>query len=600
MNLSSSLNRLRSRLLFTRPAGWTLCAFALIIIVTLLLLNYLSNKNTPTPPEDLEKLYEKGISQMKAGNYDEAIKTMTTVGQYAGAGHTLQDSIMAAKAYNNAGAISFFSNNYPAAYSFYSKALEAGGTRHGYYVQTNLAIIHKMFNDTRSTERLLLEAYRLAKEAQDTLHLTLAYNNILNLSVLEQLEHKDSISGIIRDYRNLNHPGNAKSYMDWITDGVSAYLATNYEKSIFSFQQAERLANETRSPQRARIDCNMYIAQCFMDQQQQDSALLYLEKAAILSGAEGVRDHLTDIYLRITECYDRLGRPEDAMRSKMTYYKLRDSVSSFEDLTAIKNMDADYQVRNYENRLAAVVAKKQSLTLKFITVAIFLVITLILLGIIYVQKKKVYRQNLSLYNKNIQLLETIENARNEYISQKEEREKISPASEADEDPTPDCIPMIIPSGIEGNEMPGVPSEQEKLLEDKADEESVPTGSVNIPEEEETRIAEAIQNFFYTSQEYLSTDFNLRRLCEIVGSNRLYVSYVINNNLKTSFHTLLNEYRINEAKKRLIDNEKFGQLTIESIATSVGYKSRSNFTRNFKASTGLTPSEFITISKTVKK
>ena len=40
-----------------------------------------------------------------------------------------------------------------------------------------------------------------------------------------------------------------------------------------------------------------------------------------------------------------------------------------------------------------------------------------------------------------------------------------------------------------------------------------------------------------------------------------------------------------------DREHYGHLTIEGIAASVGIKSRTNFSNNFKKITGLSPSEY---------
>ena len=51
------------------------------------------------------------------------------------------------------------------------------------------------------------------------------------------------------------------------------------------------------------------------------------------------------------------------------------------------------------------------------------------------------------------------------------------------------------------------------------------------------------------------DFSLERLAHIVDSNRTYVSLVINNTYNKNFKSLLNEYRIREACKRLSDNRR---------------------------------------------
>ena len=94
-----------------------------------------------------------------------------------------------------------------------------------------------------------------------------------------------------------------------------------------------------------------------------------------------------------------------------------------------------------------------------------------------------------------------------------------------------------------------------------------------------------------SEDVFKPNFTLDRLAELVDANPTYVSYVINEKRQCNFNVLLNEYRIKEACRRMSDAEHYGHLSIEGIAASVGIKSRTNFSTNFKKYTGLTPSEY---------
>lgn len=116
-------------------------------------------------------------------------------------------------------------------------------------------------------------------------------------------------------------------------------------------------------------------------------------------------------------------------------------------------------------------------------------------------------------------------------------------------------------------------------------------SSTLDEDEKVVITERIFKLFEDSEEYLSTDFNLNKLADLVGSNYKNVSQVINENFKKNFNTLLNEYRIKEACRRMGDLARYGNYTIEAIGESVGFGSRSTFISTFKKITGLTPSEY---------
>jgi AraC-like DNA-binding protein len=85
---------------------------------------------------------------------------------------------------------------------------------------------------------------------------------------------------------------------------------------------------------------------------------------------------------------------------------------------------------------------------------------------------------------------------------------------------------------------------------------------------------------------------------MVNSNTKYVSQIINETYDKNFRTYINEYRVKEARKRLME-EKYGNYTIQGIAESVGYKSSTNFILAFKKTTGITPSLYQKLVKTDK-
>jgi AraC-like DNA-binding protein len=101
----------------------------------------------------------------------------------------------------------------------------------------------------------------------------------------------------------------------------------------------------------------------------------------------------------------------------------------------------------------------------------------------------------------------------------------------------------------------------------------------------------------TSQEIYEDEFNINQLAELVGYKYRFVSHVINEESGVNFKTMLSEYRIKEACRRINDTAHYGNFTIEAIATGVGFKSRSQFIAMFRRVTGLTPSEYQKQAKT---
>ena len=68
----------------------------------------------------------------------------------------------------------------------------------------------------------------------------------------------------------------------------------------------------------------------------------------------------------------------------------------------------------------------------------------------------------------------------------------------------------------------------------------------------------------------------------------------------NFKQMLIEYRIKEACRRMNNVQRYGNYTVEGIAQSVGFKSRTNFAANFRRVTGLTPSSYQRMTKNKQK
>jgi AraC-like DNA-binding protein len=86
------------------------------------------------------------------------------------------------------------------------------------------------------------------------------------------------------------------------------------------------------------------------------------------------------------------------------------------------------------------------------------------------------------------------------------------------------------------------------------------------------------------------------LAQLVDSNKTYVSQTINACYHENFVTLLGNSRVKEACRRINNYDQYGQFTLESISEGVGFKSRTTFTTAFKRLIGLTPSEYLKISR----
>ena len=86
------------------------------------------------------------------------------------------------------------------------------------------------------------------------------------------------------------------------------------------------------------------------------------------------------------------------------------------------------------------------------------------------------------------------------------------------------------------------------------------------------------------------DLTLQKLAESLSISPHHLSQTINERLGQTLSDFINSYRVEEAKRRLLD-PAFKHLSLLGIAVDVGFNSKSSFNSVFKKHTDMTPSEF---------
>jgi AraC-like DNA-binding protein len=90
--------------------------------------------------------------------------------------------------------------------------------------------------------------------------------------------------------------------------------------------------------------------------------------------------------------------------------------------------------------------------------------------------------------------------------------------------------------------------------------------------------------------YQETELTLQDLADKIQIPSYQVSQAINDGMKKNFYDLINSYRVEEAKRLLLD-PKSRNYTILSVGFEAGFNSKTTFNTVFKKFTGFTPTEF---------
>lgn len=102
--------------------------------------------------------------------------------------------------------------------------------------------------------------------------------------------------------------------------------------------------------------------------------------------------------------------------------------------------------------------------------------------------------------------------------------------------------------------------------------------------------EKVRNVMETKKPYSNPSLTLKKLAENFDIKPKRLSGLINSAYQKNFYAFINEYRVEEVKKLLLDSE-LDHLTIVAIAEKAGFNSKSTFNSIFKKEVGMTPKEF---------
>lgn len=108
-----------------------------------------------------------------------------------------------------------------------------------------------------------------------------------------------------------------------------------------------------------------------------------------------------------------------------------------------------------------------------------------------------------------------------------------------------------------------------------------------------RLSEIVSRIITVLEEeklYQETELTLQQLADRLDLPPYVLSQAINDGLKKNFYDLINNYRVEEAK-RLLRDESNQHYTILSVGFEAGFNSKTTFNTVFKKFTGLTPTAY---------
>ncbi|MDF1699454.1 MAG: helix-turn-helix domain-containing protein [Saprospiraceae bacterium] len=112
----------------------------------------------------------------------------------------------------------------------------------------------------------------------------------------------------------------------------------------------------------------------------------------------------------------------------------------------------------------------------------------------------------------------------------------------------------------------------------------------LTDDQSLEILKDLENYMASTKPYLVNELTLKDVADALGVHSKNLSQVINEQLNLNFFNFINQYRVEEVKAKLLD-ENFTHYSILGIALESGFSSKSSFNSIFKKFTGCTPTSY---------
>ncbi len=130
--------------------------------------------------------------------------------------------------------------------------------------------------------------------------------------------------------------------------------------------------------------------------------------------------------------------------------------------------------------------------------------------------------------------------------------------------------------------------EKKRQQKEEEQEKYQTSSLTPPRIRQ--YASKLQRMMEKEKLYLEPELNAAQLAKKLKISRKHLSQVINQQFQLNVKNFINRYRIEAAKKKLLD-PKEQDFVLLKIAMDVGFNSKSVFNEAFKKFTGMSPSQY---------
>lgn len=442
------------------------------------------------------------------------------------------------RAYNNLGYTYYIHySDYPKAYNNFLRALEVAESN-GYPrispLYQNIGNIYFSLGDTLSAISYSKKAFRMAERDGNHYVGITALSDILSLAGLSN--NTDSLADLFKEFDPSRIPDSVpmKEFAVLGKKAAGHILRHEINSLIPLLKEMANVVNTPLEPERHKANAIALLAKAYRSERDLENERVQLLALDSLGKTYGMNDVRIPALRALESNMRERGLTGRAMDYRQAAVNLEDSLLNKHKVKVIMEMESLHKSEKLNEQIRLIDTERRFQTIIIIILSVAIAVVAALAIWIVWRYRVQARYTKALYEKNVELARL-------------------------EKPEP------------------VPTE-------------------TLPDPDRTELSGKIAEVMTNDKRIFSQDFTVDSLAEIIGEKKYLVSQTINDCFSMNFNNYLADYRIKEACRRLTDRENCGHLTIEAISEDLGFKSRSNFTTQFKRITGLTPTEFIKMAK----
>lgn len=554
----------------------------------------LFNRVHNLPSEEVIKL---GDEYLKKEYTDTAIVLYSLVYNRFYEEMSEKEKLFCAIGYLKMGNIYYMQGNYTSALDLYIKGLKICETckdkKDMSRFYNNIGNIYCIFQDYEKGTDCYKKGYENCKLYPDKEN---EYKLLVNLSgISSYIKDTEKARRFYFGAEKLKQPGDTiKNYMSLFNWGLIMKNEGKYAEAIQNFRKAASYSStyEMNPSYLCSVFEELYKTFDLMDID--DSTMYYINRCMDLAEKNNLLHLYSQPLKTLYRLYEKKGDLKNAILFQKKYLSIIDSIFNVREFNRVKNVQYLYEMEKTAKEISSLHAdqkKKEQKIGRQRKVLFYIlsgtVLISFLLVLVYIQKRKIQRSYRDLFHINREIMESqqqnkeIQQQYKERLQKKEERlvavyKQLNRYRELQNEPPID--------------------NEENLWQTETSEINVKYQTSSLNKEQKQVLADAISNVMETTRQFCEPDFSLEKLATLVNSNSKYVSQVINEMYQKNFSNYVNDYRIREARIRLMDIEHYGNYTIKAIAESLGYKSHATFINVFRKITGITPSIYQKMAK----